>query len=304
MAIAANGSKSAAEKPGRRLRIPLSVKFATVMVALVALLLLASGAVSLWWAYNGAERSALAGEQQKAEALAGRIGGVMTELESQLAWTAQPAWKSAGIEQQRADFTRMLQQFPAVTELFYIDSKGIEQLKVSRFAPDSIASQTNHATEPRFVETVKARTWFGPVYVRNGSELSTTVGMAHADGGVSVAEIDLAFVCGTGERRQAGRRRCLRRRPDRQADRASRQEPGRRRHRHVRPAAGHGGSGRQRKRHDADAVADGGAPALAAYAEVPGLGWRVLSQTPKAARAGALPYARLAIGAAARRSGC
>ena len=111
MAIAANGSKSAAEKPGRRLRIPLWLKFATVMVALVALLLLASGAISLWWGYNEAQRSALAGQQQKAETLAGRIGGVMTDLESQLAWTAQPAWKSAGVEQQRADFTRMLSSF-------------------------------------------------------------------------------------------------------------------------------------------------------------------------------------------------
>ena len=194
MAIAANGSKSAAEKPGRRFRIPLWLKFATAMVTLAALLLLAGGAISLWWGYNEAQRSALAGQQQKAEALAGRIGGVMTELERQLAWTAQPAWKSAGVEQQRADFARMLRQVPAITELFYIDSNGSERLKVSRFAPDSIASQTNHAAEPRFVETVKARTWFGPAYVRNGSELSATVGMVHADGGVSVAEIDLAFV--------------------------------------------------------------------------------------------------------------
>ena len=158
MAIAANGSKATAEKPGRRLRIPLSVKFASVTVVLALLLLALFGAASLWWAYSGAERAAFAAGQQKAETLAGRIDGVLSELGSQLAWTAQPAWKSAGIEQQRADFTRMLSQFPAVTELFYIDGKGLEQLKVSRLAPDSIASQTNHANEPRFVETVKART--------------------------------------------------------------------------------------------------------------------------------------------------
>src|SRR6187431_730120 len=176
MAIAANGSKNTAEKPGR-FRIPLWLKFAAVMVALVTLLLLAGGAISLWWGYNEAQRSALAEQQKKAETLAGRIGVVMADLERQLTWTAQPAWKNAGVEQQSADFRRMLQQFPPVTELFFIDGNGIERLKVSRFAPDSIASQTNHAAEPRFVETVKARTWFGPAYVRNGSELSTTVGM-------------------------------------------------------------------------------------------------------------------------------
>ncbi len=104
MAIAANGSKSTAEKPGR-FRIPLWLKFAAVMVALVALLLLAGGAISLWWGYNEAQRSALAEQQKKAETLAGRIGGVMADLERQLTWTAQPAWKNAGVEQQRADFS-------------------------------------------------------------------------------------------------------------------------------------------------------------------------------------------------------
>src|SRR5688500_10653762 len=107
MAIAANGSKSASEKPGRRLRIPLWVKFASVTVLLAALLLSLFGAVSLWSAYKEAERTALAVEQQKAEVLAGRIGGVVADLERQLAWTAQPAWKAADIEQQRADFARM-----------------------------------------------------------------------------------------------------------------------------------------------------------------------------------------------------
>ncbi len=220
------------------------------MTVVLALLLLALfGAASLWWAYSGAERAAFAAGQQKAETLAGRIDGVLSELGSQLAWTAQPAWRSAGIEQQRADFTRMLSQFPAVTELFYIDGKGLEQLKVSRFAPDSIASQTNHANEPRFVETVKARTWFGPVYVRNGAELSTTVGMAHADGGVTVAEIDLAFVSDlvNAGGQDGGIAFVVDR--HRQADRASRQEPGRRRQRYVGAAASGGGHCRQRRRH-------------------------------------------------------
>ncbi len=51
----------------------------------------------------------------------------------------------------------------------------------------------------------------------------------------------------------------------------------------------------------ADAIADGAAPTLAAYAEVPGLGWTgAVADTPSR-RAGALPGAALAIGAVARR---
>ncbi len=57
MAIAANGSKATAGKPGRRLRIPLSLKFATVMVLLALLLLALSAAAGLWWAYSGVERT-------------------------------------------------------------------------------------------------------------------------------------------------------------------------------------------------------------------------------------------------------
>ena len=206
----------------------------------------------------------------------------MTELERQLAWTAQPAWKSAGVEQQRADFARMLRQVPAITELFYIDSNGSERLKVSRFAPDSIASQTNHAAEPRFVETVKARTWFGPAYVRNGSELSATVGMVHADGGASVAEIDLAFVADlvnaaktdNGHAFVVDKTGRLIAHPGRNAVTGDTDMSGLPQ---VKAALAAGGTGTI-----TDVVADGEGPALAAYAEVPRLGWTVLSQTPQA----------------------
>jgi len=192
--MAANGSGGAAQRPQPRLKVPLAVKFALITVGVVALLLCIAVAIGLWSSYREAERSALAIQQQKAQALSAGIDGVLSGLEGQLAWTAQPDWRSAGIAQQRADFARMLRQFPSVTELLYIDSKGFEQLKVSRLAPDSIASLISHISEPSFTETVKAKTWFGPVYVRNGSDMAGTVGQVHADGGVTVAELDLAFL--------------------------------------------------------------------------------------------------------------
>lgn len=192
--MAANGSNSAAQRPQPRLKVPLAVKFALITVGVVALLLCIAVAIALWASYREAEQSALAVQQEKAQALSARIDGAIAGLESQLAWTAQPDWRSAGIAQQRTDFARMLRQFPEVTELLYIDASGMEQLKVSRLAPDSIASLTSHASEPRFAETVKARTWFGPVYVRNGSDLAGTVGVVHADGGVTAAELDLAYL--------------------------------------------------------------------------------------------------------------
>ena len=283
MARGVKGYKETGGQPGRRLRIPLSFKFAAVTVALVGLLLLLSAGVSLWQAHDAAERSALAAQRQKADALAARVEGFVANLESQLAWTAQPDWRTAGIDQQRTDFARILRQFPAVTELFYIDSRGFEQLKVSRLAPDSVGSQTGRAGEPRFVETVKTRTWFGPVYVRNGAELAGTVGVAHTDGGVTVAELDLAFLAdfvrttageGTetfivdGDGRLVG-------------------------HPTRNPVAE--GSDLSALPQMATALAVGGAgtftdalmeadsePAFAAYSQVSRLGWTVFAQTPKA----------------------
>ncbi|MBL8575752.1 MAG: GAF domain-containing protein [Mesorhizobium sp.] len=190
----AKGARHSGARPSGRFRIPLSLKFAAVVSTLVALLLLAGGALSLWRSYEETQRSALAIDQQKAVALAQQVEGLMSSLENQLAWTAQPDWKTAGLEQQQGDFARILRQFPAVTELVYINNRGLEQLKVSRLVPDSVASQLSRANEPRFKETVESGTWFGPIYVRNGADLASTVGVAHTDGGVTVAELDLAFL--------------------------------------------------------------------------------------------------------------
>lgn len=259
------------------------MKFAGMTVALVGLLLLVLAIASLWQGYGQAERSALALQRQKADALAARIDDFMTDLEGQLAWTAQPDWQNAGFEQQRADFARMLRQFPSVTELFYIDRTGLEQLKVSRLAPDSVASRTSHANEPRFVETQKARTWFGPVYVRNGAELAGTVGVAHANGGATVAELDLAFLtdfvrAAAGEGAQAfivdGEGRLVGhpvRNPVAEGSDLSALPQ-------VATGLAVGGSGTF-----TDAVSDAdGEAAFAAYAQLPRLGWTVFVQTPSA----------------------
>ncbi|MEW9804816.1 GAF domain-containing protein [Mesorhizobium sp. ZMM04-5] len=285
MAKAAKVSKSASDQPARRLRVPLILKFASALVLLVGLLLAAAAAVSLWQGYQEAERGALAVEQQKAEAIAARIDGLMSTLETQLAWTAQPDWRASGIDRQRADFSRLLGQFPAITELFYIDSRGFEQLKLSRLAPESVASMTVHRNEPRFTETVANRTWIGPVYVRNGTDMAGTIGIAHADGGVTVAEIDLSFladplkaIVAEGEQAfvidRAGR---LVAHPDRNpatSDSDLSALP------QVAAALAAGGRGTS----TAATMMDGDeAAAFAAWAQIPRVGWTAIAQTSREA---------------------
>ncbi len=253
------------------------------MVGVVGLLLLFSAAIALWHAYGEAERSARAMQAQKAEALAARIEDFFANLEDQLAWTAQPGWQAAGIDRQRADFARILDQFPSVTELFSIDSGGLERLKISRFAPESVASGTDRAQEPRFAETAKAGTWFGPAYVRNGVELAATLGVAQAGGGVTVAELDLAFLSDLLKPVATGGTEAYVVGPD-----------GRLLGHPARNPVSEAGDFSTLP-HVATALAVGGAgtftdaqieasdeTAIAAYSQLPRLGWTVFVQTPRA----------------------
>ncbi len=190
------------------MKVALSFKFAVITMAVIMLLLGMAVALSLWSSYREAERAALSIQQEKAQALSAQVDGFLSGLQTQIAWTTQPDWKRMSPEQQRADFTRMLRQFPAITELYYIDGTGLEQIKVSRLAPDSMGSRISHAAEPRFTETARERDWFGPVYVRNGSDMAGSIGAAHTDGSVTVAELDLGFLGGivkseTGDGAQA-----------------------------------------------------------------------------------------------------
>ena len=179
-----------------RMRIPIAVKFAIAMVGLVALTLAANTTVSLWLSYQEAQRTALQVQQEMAQAASDQINQFVSDLERQIGWTTHAEWKRVGLEQQRYDFIRLLRQAPAITELLYIDSNGIEQLKVSRLEPDSVASLVNHSTDPRFVQAVAKGIWFGPVNFRHGSEPYMTIAVSHPGSGpvVTIAEVNLKLI--------------------------------------------------------------------------------------------------------------
>jgi signal transduction histidine kinase len=187
---------TAPAKPRARLKVPLAAKFAGAVVGLVVLVLAVNGAVNLWLSYGEAQRAALGVQEQQAQAASERIEQFVSEIESQIGWTTRAEWRRIGLEQQRYDFIRLLRQAPAITELFYIDSEGKEQLQVSRLEPDSVARLVDHSAEPRFTQAVASGTWFGPVTFRRGSEPYMTIAMAHAGRapGVTVAEVNLKLI--------------------------------------------------------------------------------------------------------------
>jgi hypothetical protein len=68
----------------------------------------------------------------KAEAAAARIHQFFKEIENQIGWTTQVPWSTGTIDQRKFDGSRVLRQVPAITDISYLDSNGIEQLKLSR----------------------------------------------------------------------------------------------------------------------------------------------------------------------------
>ena len=180
----------------RAWRLPLAAKLAAALIGLVALVLLVNGAIEAWLGYDQAKRAALEVQSEKAGAAAVQVEAFLSDIETQLGWTAGAEWGYGKPEQQRYDFIRLLRETPAITALAYIDGHGKQQLAVSRLEPDSIASGKDFSNDPRFVRAVADKVWLGPVEFRRGSEPYMTIALAHVgkNGGVTVADVNLKLI--------------------------------------------------------------------------------------------------------------
>ncbi len=187
---------TAGSPPRRRLRMGLAVKLAVAFLGLVSLVLIVDGSIAMWLGYRTAERAAILMQQVKAQDAARQIEQFISGIERQIGWTTPPQWDALPLEQRRYDFIRLMRQVPAITELTQIDGAGKEELRLSRIAPDAVASGVDDSAAPRFIEARAKGVWFSPVYFRNMSEPYMTIAMAQAGrhAGVTVAEVNLKFI--------------------------------------------------------------------------------------------------------------
>lgn len=171
-------------------------KYVRFIVALVASVLVASGAIELYFSYRE-NRAALAQiQQEKALTAAVRIEQFIQALVGQLGWTTHPQWVSgeSALEQRRIEFYRLLRQAPAITDLGYLDAGGREQLRVSRLALDVTDGARDLSMSEPFRSARTTGIYYGPVYFRKGSEPYMTIALPVADGGVAAAEVNLKFI--------------------------------------------------------------------------------------------------------------
>ncbi|HEX3992745.1 MAG TPA: cache domain-containing protein, partial [Acetobacteraceae bacterium] len=129
----------------------------------------------------------------QAEGIADKLAEFIKESQNQIGWTTQLPPMIGSIDQYRFDALRLLRQVPPITELSLIDHQGKEFLKVSRLAMDVVGSGTDYSKEAKFTETVAKKIYYGPVYIRRGSDPYMTLGVAGTrfNAGVSVVELNL-----------------------------------------------------------------------------------------------------------------
>src|SRR5260370_18113494 len=129
---------------------------------------------------------------EKADATARRIEQSVSELERQISWVTRASVVT--IEQRRADYAQLLNQVPAVSQIFWLNGNGREQLRLTR-ATVSVSSGADFSRDLRFTETVARGVNFAPAYFRDKHPFMS-ISMSHSgfNAGATIADVDLAFL--------------------------------------------------------------------------------------------------------------
>ncbi len=201
-------------------------KYLIFLLVLVGGVLIASSLVELWFSYEEAQRALVQIAREKAQGAAARIERFVVEIERQVRTTthadaddpavAPPGGLGVGYrealagalaEQRELAFLRLLRTERAITEVRHLDIGGKEQLRVSRVALDAVASGADLSQSPAFAAAKSGKTYFGPVYLRNGVEPYMTIAVPSGEYAVevTVAEVNLRAIWDVISRIRVGR---------------------------------------------------------------------------------------------------
>src|SRR4051812_40947252 len=169
----------------------LFAKYVVSLVGLVMFVLAVNGGLEIWISYRETKAALTNAMSEKAEATARRIEQSMSELERQISWVTRASVKN---DERQADYAQLLNQVPAVSQIFQLDGSGRERLRVTR-AKVSTGSAEDFSRDLRFTEAIASGVNFAPAVLRD-SRPFMSIAVAHAgrDAGATVAEIDLRFL--------------------------------------------------------------------------------------------------------------
>src|SRR5260370_1497132 len=174
------------------LRGGLFAKYVVSLVGLVVFVLAVNGAMETWISYRATRTTLTDAMSEKADATARRIEQSVSELERQISWVTRASVVT--IEQRRADYAQLLNQVPAISQIFWLNGNGREQLRLTR-ATVSVSSGADFSRDIRFTETVARGVSFAPAYFREQHPFMS-IAVAHSgfNAGATVAEVDLGFL--------------------------------------------------------------------------------------------------------------
>jgi GAF domain-containing protein/HAMP domain-containing protein len=171
-------------------------KYLLLIITLVSISLLVSGAFSIYSTYEQSKAALATLQHEKALAAASRIEQYIGQIEQQLSYAALPQLDAADVELRRIEFLKLLRQAPEVTDIAQVDANGREQIAVSRLGMDNINSGKDRSGEPAFQNARRGKAWFGPVYFRKETEPYMTISLRSGSdkGPVTIADVNLKFI--------------------------------------------------------------------------------------------------------------
>jgi class 3 adenylate cyclase/HAMP domain-containing protein len=179
----------------------LFAKYVVSLVGLVVFVLAVNGALETWISFRETKTTIATGLSEKAEATARRVEQSVSDLERQINWVTRA---SASVDQRRADYAQLMNQLPVVSQLFQLDGRGREQLRVTR-SQVSEGAATDYSRDLRFTQTIANGVNFASAYF-SGSRPYMSIAMPHSlNAGVTVAEIDLRFLLDFVSEAQVGK---------------------------------------------------------------------------------------------------
>ena len=176
----------------------IATRYAALVVALLSVALIVSGAVQTWSAHRDRQAAFETLQREKAQAAAVEVSRFTEDILRSLDWvtlSAVPAG-SNDIERRRLEFFKLLRLEPAITTATLVGADGRELLRVSRIEPDRLSSGIDLSGEPGFSVARTTRAHFSDVRFVAQTEPYLTVAAPSAarDGSVVIADVNLKFV--------------------------------------------------------------------------------------------------------------
>src|SRR5258708_471065 len=145
-----------------------------------------------WISYRAIGTALTDAMSEKADATARRIEQSLSELERRMSWVRGA--RGVAMADRGTDYTQLLNQVPAISQIFWLNGNGREQLRLTRQTV-SVSSGADFSRDVRFTETVARGINFAPAYFKEQHPFMS-IAVAHSGfkAGATVAEVDLGFL--------------------------------------------------------------------------------------------------------------